>query len=57
MTRRIRQHQAPAHVRLAHDLDVIGRMTRNDRAPASDRVAAVVGSALFEVLQRSLDGP
>jgi hypothetical protein len=32
-------------------------MTRNDRAPASDRVAAVVGSALFEVLQRSLDRP
>jgi len=48
--------RTPLH-RLLHDLDALGRMQSNDQAPASERVIAAIGPALFEVVRGSLVEP
>ncbi len=52
-----RASSSDARGRLLHDLDVIGRMERNDRAPAAARLRAAVGDELSEVARRSLVEP
>ena len=43
--------------RLLRDLDAVGRMERNDRAPASERLAAALGIHFAEALRLALADP
>ncbi len=50
-------NQQPAKeplARLLHDLDVIGRMEGNARAPGRERLAAVLGDDLLAAITLSL---
>lgn len=58
MMRNQEQNTAPdPRDRLIRDLEVIGRMGRNDRAPAAERLTTAIGRDLFQAVRLSLLAP
>ncbi len=44
-------------LRLLHDLDAVGRMQRNTRPPAAERLRVALGQSLFEIARGALVEP